>query len=307
MIKYQKTIKKKITLDGIGLHHGVHTTITFIPTKIDSGISFLRTDIKKSIPIAAKWTNIAQSNLCSKLSNLKNETVSTVEHLMFALYSLEISNLIIEIDGPEVPIFDGSAKIFINSILKCGIEVQRKAINTIKFLKEFEVIDQNKFIKYQPTNKNYLEIRYSIDYKDQFIKKQSFLLKDCHKNYSTISECRTFCHQEDLQRIFAMGLAKGGSLDNAIVVSGNKVLNQGGLRCKNEFVKHKMLDCVGDLYLSGYFLNGKIVCNQGGHELTANLLKKMFENKENYLVDNSKSIIENELEQNKFFDFAANI
>ena len=149
------------------------------------------------------------------------------------------------------------------------------------------MIDKDRFIKYEPTNKGYLEINYTLNYKDNYIKKQSFYLKEAQKNYIEIFMCRTFCHQEDLEKIFAMGLAKGGSLDNAIVISGNKILNQGGLRCPNEFVKHKILDFLGDLYLSGFFISGKIICNHGGHELTANFLKKIFENKKNYSIDES--------------------
>ena len=132
-----------------------------------------------------------------------------------------------------------------------------------------------------------MEIDYTLEYKDQFIKKQNFRSMSVRKNILDIAHARTFCHQEDLEKIFAMGLAKGGSLDNAIIISGNKILNQGGLRCKNEFVKHKTLDCLGDLYLSNYFINGKITCNQGGHELTGSLLKKIFKDKKNYIIESS--------------------
>ena len=283
----QLTIKKKTILEGIGLHSGLTTKIVLLPSGINSGISFLRTDIKNSSPILANWKNIVSANLCTKISNLKGESVSTIEHLMFSFYSLGITNLFIEINGPEIPIMDGSAKAFIDEILKSGLLAQDQKIKKIKILETFEIRDHQKFIKYEPTNKDFLEIDYSLNYQDQFIKKQNFLLKNAQKNSLEVAHCRTFCHQEDLEKIFAMGLAKGGSLDNAIVISGNKILNQGGLRCKNEFVRHKVLDCLGDLYLSGYFINGKITCNQGGHELTANLIKKIFENKKNYLMDDS--------------------
>ena len=283
----QLTIKKKTILEGVGLHSGLVTKIILLPSKINSGISFLRTDIKNSSPILANWKNIVSANLCTKISNPKGESVSTIEHLMFSFYSLGITNLFIEINGPEIPIMDGSAKAFIDEILKSGLLVQEQKIKKIKILETFEIRDHQKFIKYEPTNKDFLEIDYSLNYQDQCIKKQNFLLKNAQKNSLEVAHCRTFCHQEDLEKIFAMGLAKGGSLDNAIVISGNKILNQGGLRCKNEFVRHKVLDCLGDLYLSGYFINGKITCNQGGHELTANLIKKIFENKKNYLMDDS--------------------
>ncbi len=280
----QITIKKKISFEGIGLHSGLQTKMVLSPMPVDSGVAFIRTDIKNSSEIPANWKNIIPANLCTKISNKNGETVNTIEHLMFALYSLGITNLLIEINGPEVPIMDGSAKNFIEEIEMIGLLIQQKNTKQLKIMKKLEIKDHNKFIKYEPSNKKYLEIHYSLNYQDQFIKKQSYILKDAQKNFLEVFTCRTFCHQEDLEKIFAMGLAKGGSLDNAIVISGNKVLNQEGLRYKDEFVRHKVLDCIGDLYLSGYFIHGKITCNQGGHELTANLIKKIFENKKNYSI-----------------------
>ena len=280
----QLTIKKKTILEGVGLHSGLLTKIILLPSEINSGISFLRTDIKNSSAILANWKNIVSANLCTKIANSKGDSVSTIEHLMFSFYSLGITNLLVEINGPEIPIMDGSAKIFIDEILKSGLLAQEQKIKKIKILKTFEIRNHQKLIKYEPTNKDFLEIDYSLDYQDQFIKKQKFFLKNAQQNSSEVADCRTFCHQEDLEKIFSMGLAKGGSLDNAIVIAGNKVLNQGGLRCKDELVKHKVLDCLGDLYLCGYFISGKISCNQGGHELTASLIKEIFEIKENYTI-----------------------
>jgi len=280
----QKTIKKKLTFEGIGLHSGELVTLTLLPAEEDDGIVFVRTDLKKNSVIKANWKNIYTANLCTKIINKNGIGVSTIEHLMFSFYSLGITNLIIQINGPEVPIMDGSAKNFIEDILKTGLLSQKKKILNLHILKKIEIRDQNKFIKYESTNKNFLEIDFTIDYKDQFIKKQRYILKNANKNYLEVFNCRTFCHQQDLEKIFAMGLAKGGSLDNAIVISGNKILNQGGLRYKDEFVRHKILDCLGDLYLSSYLINGKISCNQGGHELTARLLKEIFKSKKNYLI-----------------------
>jgi UDP-3-O-[3-hydroxymyristoyl] N-acetylglucosamine deacetylase len=282
----QITIKKKITLEGIGLHSGIITKITLIPSLEDSGISFVRTDLKKSLPIKANWKNIIPTNLCTKIVNKNGDSVITIEHLMFSLYSLGITNLVIQINGPEVPIFDGSSKPIIDAILKIGLAEQKIKVVTINILKSFSITDKKRFIRYYPTNKNFLEIDYTLNYKDQFIKKQNFYLKNVKKNFLEVFDCRTFCHQEDLEKIFAMGMAKGGSLENAIVISGNKILNQEGLRRKNEFVRHKILDCIGDLYLSGYFISGKISCNQGGHELTGQLLTKILKNKKNYSISN---------------------
>jgi UDP-3-O-[3-hydroxymyristoyl] N-acetylglucosamine deacetylase len=283
----QKTIKKKLVLEGIGLHSGTLVKIALIPSEENTGIVFLRTDLKKKAIIKACWENIVPVSLCTKISNKDGASVSTIEHLMFSFYALGITNLLIEINGSEVPIMDGSSKIFIDEILKNGLLNQKSKVSLLIIKKTFEVGDKNRFIRYEPAQTSSLEIDYTLEYKDQFIKKQNFRSKDVRKNVLDIAHTRTFCHQEDLEKIFAMGLAKGGSLDNAIIISGNKILNQGGLRCENEFVKHKTLDCLGDLYLSNYFINGKITCNQGGHELTASLLKKIFNDKKNYTIKNS--------------------
>ena len=284
---YQKTIKKKLAIEGIALHSGVLAKITLVPSEENTGIVFLRTDLKKNSVIKACWQNIAPASLCTKISNKHGASVSTIEHLMFSFYSLGITNLLIEINGPEIPIMDGSSKIFIDEILNNGLLNQKSKVSNLIIKKTFEVGDKNRFIRYEPTQTSSLEMDYTLEYKDQFIKKQNFRSKDVRKNVLNIAYTRTFCHQEDLEKIFAMGLARGGSLDNAIIISGNKILNQGGLRCKNEFVKHKTLDCLGDLYLSNYFINGKITCNQGGHELTGSLLKKIFKDKKNYIIESS--------------------
>ena len=282
---HQKTINKKLILEGIALHSGTLVKITLIPSNENTGIVFLRTDLKKNAAIKACWENIVPASLCTKIANKYGASVSTIEHLMFSFYALGITNLLIEINGPEIPIMDGSSKIFIDEILNNGLLNQKSIVSHLIIKKTFEVGDKNRFIRYEPTNINSLEIDYTLEYKDQFIKKQNFRSMSVRTNILDIAHTRTFCHQEDLEKIFAMGLAKGGSLDNAIIISGNKILNQGGLRCKNEFVKHKTLDCLGDLYLSNYFINGKITCNQGGHELTGSLLKKIFKDKKNYTIE----------------------
>ena len=288
MQQYQKTIKKKIILEGIALHSGVLVKIALIPSHENTGIVFLRTDLKKNAVIKACWENIVPASLCTKISNKHGASVSTIEHLMFSFYALGITNLLIEINGTEIPIMDGSSKVFIDEILNNGLLDQKRKLSHLIIKKTFEVGDKNRFIKYEPSKTNSLEIDYTLEYKDQFIKKQNFSSKDVKKNFLDIANTRTFCHQEDLEKIFAMGLAMGGSLDNAIIISGNKILNQGGLRCENEFVKHKTLDCLGDLYLSNYFINGKITCSQGGHELTGNLLKKIFKDKKNYTIESTE-------------------
>ena len=285
---FQKTLDKKVTFSGISLHAGVVTTINLLPAKINHGIVFKRVDLKNSKPIPALWKNVKVANLCTIINNSKGESVSTIEHLMFALYALKITNVIIEVNGPEIPILDGSSLIFIQELINSGFNEQKTEILELEIKNSVEIIEKNKFIKFEPKQNKYLEIDYTLDYNDQLIKIQRKVVKNVQDNYKEIFNARTFCHQEDLEKIFAMGLAKGGSLDNAIVISGKNVLNQEGLRYKDEFVKHKILDCAGDLYLSGFFMKGKITCNQGGHELTSKLLKKIFNNKSNFIVKKRK-------------------
>ena len=290
---FQKTLNKKVTFKGISLHTGVVTTINLLPAKINQGIIFKRIDLKNSKPIQALWNNVKVANLCTMIKNSNGDSISTIEHLMFALYALEITNVMIEVDGPEIPILDGSSLLFIQELITSGLNEQKTEIPQLDIKNSVEIIEQNKFIKYQPNQNKYLEIDYTIDYKDQLIKKQRKVVKNIQNNYKEIFNARTFCHQEDLEKIFAMGLAKGGSLDNAIVISGKKVLNQEGLRYKDEFVRHKILDCAGDLYLSGFFIKGKITCNQGGHELTNKLLIKIFSNSKNYKLKMPSNLIKN--------------
>ena len=287
----QKTLNKKVTFSGVSLHAGLVTTIHLLPAKTNHGIVFKRVDLNNSKPIPALWNNVKVANLCTMIKNSKGDSISTIEHLMFALYALEITNVTIEVDGPELPILDGSSLIFIQELIRSGLNEQKTEIPQLEIKNSVEIIEQNKFIKYEPNQNSYLEIDYTLDYKDQLIKKQRKVVKNVQNNYKEIFKARTFCHQEDLEKIFAMGLAKGGSLDNAIVISGKKVLNQEGLRHRDEFVRHKILDCIGDLYLSGFFIKGKITCNQGGHELTHKLLQKIFSNKSNYLIYNSENFL----------------
>jgi len=296
--EFQKTLSKKISFSGIALHSGEVSKINLLPAKVNQGIIFIRKDIKNSSCVKALWSNVKVANLCTMIKNEQGHTISTIEHLMFALYVLNLTNVTIEVFGSEIPILDGSSKIFIQELLKNKFSYQDIKINTLKIKNSIEIRDKEKFIKYVPTCNNFLEIDYTLNYNDHLIKKQRYIIKDICKNFEQISEARTFCHQEDLEKIFAMGLAKGGSLDNAIVISGKKILNQEGLRYKNEFVRHKILDCIGDLYLAGHHLNGKIICNQGGHELTYRLLQKIFSNKNNYYLKNQVNISPKNLKNN---------
>ena len=276
---YQKTLKSKINFKGVGLHSGLVANLIVKPAAPNSGITFVRVDYKgKEKIIQAHISNALPAKLCTTISN-KHVSISTIEHLMSALSGMSIDNAVVEVDSQELPILDGSSKEFAVAIQDVGTTVQSSEKKYIKILKKIIFKDKDKSISIEPTNKNKLEIDYEIDFHDRVIKKQSKKI-DLEKNgFMEVYDSRTFCLQKDLENIFKMGLAKGGSLENAIVVSKDKVLNQDGLRYKDEFVRHKILDCIGDLYLAGYSLIGKVTCYQGGHDMTRKFLEALIKNK----------------------------
>ena len=277
----QKTINQDITFDGIGLHSGLAVTMTVKPAAPNTGIIFKRIDLKENNVVVPNIFNVSSAVFCTTISNDHGVSVSTIEHLMGALYGLGIDNALIEIDNQEVPILDGSAKLFVEAISKIGIKNSDTPIKIIKILKKIEFVDGNKTITIEPS-KISLDIDFELKYTNEFIGTQRNSVKVFESDLSDIYNSRTFCLFEDIEKLKELGLAKGGTIDNAIVVKDNQVLNQNGLRNQKEFVNHKILDCMGDLYLAGYKIIGKIVCSQGGHKLTNQLLRKVFENDENF-------------------------
>ena len=277
----QKTISKDFTFRGIGLHSGIAVTMTVKPAAPNSGIIFKRTDIKENNIIIPNIYNVSSAIFCTTISNEAGVSVSTVEHLMGALYGLGIDNALIEIDNQEVPILDGSAKLFVEAISKTGIKDSNAPIKIIKIQKKIEFIDGNKTISIEPS-KISLDIDFELKYENEIIGTQRNSISVFESDLSDIYNSRTFCLFEDIEKLKEMGLAQGGSLENAIVVKDNEILNEKGLRNKKEFVNHKILDCMGDLYLAGYKIIGKIVCSQGGHKLTNQLLRKVFQQDENF-------------------------
>ena len=277
MFDNQKTIKDKVSFSGIGLHTGEPVEIALNPDKVNSGINF----IYKNKKIKATWKNAQVSQLCTKIKD-KDIYISTIEHLLSALSGLGITNLLIKTSSEEIPILDGSAKEYIEKILNIGVIDQSVNQKILKIKKKIIYRDVEKFIEIKPIKFKKFKINYTIDYNDNYIKRQKLSYEHNFENYKKIYMARTFCFQKDLEKIFSMGLAKGGNLDNAIVISDNKILNQGGLRYENEFVKHKILDCVGDLYLCGYPIWGELTTFGGGHELNLKLLREIFRYKNNF-------------------------
>tara|TARA_B100000886_G_C20426440_1_gene494305 strand:- start:1254 stop:2174 length:921 start_codon:yes stop_codon:yes gene_type:complete len=278
----QKTLKDKIELKGVGLHNGIEATLKVKPLKANSGIVFKRIDIKDNNIIHADFKNVIEPILCTKLQNSHGVSISTVEHLMAAFYGEGIDNALIEVNAPEIPIMDGSALEFVDAIRSVGTETQDEERKFIKVLKKVEVKDGPKFISIEPLTED-LIIDFELIYKNPLIRTRRKEFKLSSTDLGTIYNSRTFCLYEDIDNIKRMGLAKGGSLDNAIVVQDDKILNDNGLRNRHEFVNHKILDCLGDIMLSGNRIFGHIKTSQGGHALTNKLLKKFFSDKGNWI------------------------
>ena len=279
----QKTIKKPVTFSGIGLHSGKPSNICVKPSSPDTGIVFKRIDKKDNNLIYPNFMNVSNTALNTTISNSNGVKVSTIEHLMGALFGIGIDNALIEIDNEEVPILDGSAKIFIKEILTTGLELSDKPIKIIKINKKIEFKKGEKFISIEPSKLS-LDIDFELKYNNKIIGNQRNKKNVYEDDLTEIFDSRTFCLYEDIEMIKKNGLAKGGSLDNAVVVKGEEVLNPEGLRNSKEFVNHKILDCIGDLYTCGYRMIASINCSQGGHYLTNSLLREVFNNKNNFSI-----------------------
>ena len=279
----QKSISKPITFKGVGLHSGLEVNLTLKPAEPNTGILFKRIDLKENNILIPSFLHVTNTLLNTTISNEFGVKVSTIEHLMGALFGLGVDNVLVEIDNEEVPIMDGSAKIFVEKIISSGFKTSQAPIKIIKILKKIEYSENNKYISIEPSVLN-LNIDFELKYPNKLIGNQRNVVKIYEDDLSNVFNSRTFCLFEDIEIIKKNGLAKGGSLDNAIVVKDFTILNKEGLRNKKEFVNHKILDCIGDLYTSGYRIIANIKCSQGGHYLTNMLLKKVFESKHNFSI-----------------------
>ena len=279
----QKTIKNNVSFNGVALHSGLDVNICIKPAEPNFGIVFKRVDFKENNLVYPNFMNVTNTSLNTTIENEFGVKVSTIEHLMGALFGLGIDNALIEIDNEEVPILDGSAKDFIEKIISSGLVVSESPIKIIKINKEIKFTDGERFISIEPSTLS-LDIDFELKYKNPIIGNQKNKVKVFEDDLTNVYNSRTFCLFEDIELIKKNGLAKGGSLQNAIVVKDDEVLNPEGLRNDKEFVNHKILDCIGDLYTSGYRIIAKIKCSQGGHYLTNQLLRKVFENKDNFSI-----------------------
>jgi UDP-3-O-[3-hydroxymyristoyl] N-acetylglucosamine deacetylase len=279
----QKTIKKNVSFSGVALHSGLNVNICIKPAEPNFGIVFKRVDFKENNLVYPNFMNVTNTSLNTTIENEFGVKVSTIEHLMGALFGLGIDNALIEIDNEEVPILDGSAKDFIQKIISSGLTISEDPIKIIKINKKIKFTDGERFISIEPSTLS-LDIDFELKYKNPIIGIQSNKVKVFEEDLTDVYNSRTFCLFEDIEFIKKNGLAKGGSLENAIVVKDKQILNPEGLRNDKEFVNHKILDCIGDLFTSGYRIIASVKCSQGGHYLTNQLLRKVFKDNENFSI-----------------------
>ncbi|MDB9746618.1 UDP-3-O-acyl-N-acetylglucosamine deacetylase [Candidatus Pelagibacter sp.] len=279
----QKTLKNSVQFEGIGLHSGKVVKLLIKPSEPDTGIVFKRIDLKNNNLVFPSFLNVSNTSLNTTISNDFGVKVSTIEHLMGALFSLGVDNALIEIDNEEVPILDGSAKEFVKKILVADFVISNKPIKIIKINEKVEFKDGKRHITMEPSKLS-LDIEFELKYKNKIISNQKNKINVYTDDLEDVLNSRTFCLYEDIEMIKKNGLAKGGSLENAVVVKGEEIMNKDGLRNPKEFVNHKILDCIGDLFTSGYRIIGQVKCSQGGHYLTNQILRKVFSDSKNFSI-----------------------
>ena len=275
-VEPQRTLGNSIPCNGIGLHSGGKVSLTLRPAGPDTGIVFRRADIDgREALIPADWRNVVDSTMCTVLGNDRGDTVGTVEHLMAALWGSGIDNLLVDIHGPEVPIMDGSAEPFVFLIECAGVVEQAAARRAIRVLKQVRVGEADRHAVLTPHPG--VRVSFAIEFDSPAVARQETSLNLFNGTFKQdIARARTFGFLEDVKRLKAMGLARGGSLDNAVVVNGDEILNEGGLRYEDEFVRHKVLDCIGDLYLAGAPIVGHFHGHCSGHKLNHRMLEALF-------------------------------
>ena len=303
---YQQTVSKPVKFEGIGLHSGLISKVKIIPGKDDQGIIFKRIDLKSNNLVNANFQNVSSAKLCTTLKNSFGVKVSTVEHLLAAFYFCGIDNATIEVNNEEIPIMDGSAKDFVKILHEAGIKKLYNKKKFIKILDKVTLEDKGRTISIEPNNLDF-EVNFQLNYTNKIIGKQKNSVNLTNDDLKDIYSSRTFCLYHDIEEIKKSGLAKGGSLENAIVVDDNKVINKGGLRNEKEFVNHKILDLVGDFLLSGYRILGKVNCYQGGHQLSNIFLKKLLEKKSSFIeVELNNVELSNSTQINRAIKLAVN-
>lgn len=274
---YQQTLQNDVSCKGIGLHSGTDVRMTLAPAPVNSGIRFIRSDIPGEYDpvVYADYRHVSNTNLGTTLTNGDGTMICTVEHLMAALWGCGVDNAVVRLDGPEVPIMDGSAEPFVFLIECAGVQKQSEPRTVYQVLKRVEVQDEGKHIAVMPSHNFSVSLEIAFD--DSVVSTQRGEFDASATSFRTdFCRARTFGFERDVSRLKELGLAKGGSLNNAVVVGNQGVLNEDGLRYQNEFVRHKILDCIGDLYLAGAELLGRVEATRSGHKLNHLLLQTLF-------------------------------
>jgi len=281
----QTTLKNKLLFSGVGIHNGRAVKMSIEPAKPNTGIVFKRVDLDNNNLIKSIIDNVETSQLCTKITNNHGISVSTIEHLMATFNGLKIDNAIIKINSPELPAMDGSSDEYTQKIIKSGIKTQNISRKYLKIIKKITVREDHRYISITPANELTLDIE--INYPNTIIGNDKFSYKDSQEEFiKNISKARTFAFYEDIEKMRTVGLAIGGSLNNAIVVDKFKIVNSSGLRLDKEFTKHKALDCLGDFYLLGMPIIGKIESFAPGHRLNEKFIKQILKEKTNYEIQN---------------------
>ena len=274
----QKTINNSISCNSVGLHTGSKISMQIIPAPVNTGIIFRRVDLEfGKNEIKAEFKNVSKTNLGTSITNEFGASISTIEHLMAAIWSCGIDNLIIEVDNAEVPIMDGSSEPFVFLIECAGITSQNENRRVLEILEKIRFEDGDKFIEVEPSKEFSLDLNIDFNHPQIKINKLSFH-SNLHSFKNDICRARTFCFKHEIEQMYKIGLAKGGSLDNSIVVDYDKILNEGELRYKDEFIRHKTLDFIGDLFLAGYYIIGHFNAYKVGHTINNKFLHYLFNN-----------------------------
>lgn len=293
----QTTLLRSISCVGVGLHSGAKVALTLNPAEVDSGIRIRRTDLPGMPEIPAQWDHVVDTRLCTTIGNADGVTVGTVEHLMAALSGCHIDNVLIEVDGPEIPIMDGSSQPFVFLMECAGIDILSRPRRSVEILKTVRVGSETEFAELGPYDS--FSVRFEIDFDRTAVARQSLDVSLINGTFKKeIARARTFGFMDEVEKLRAAGLALGGSLDNAVVVDGDEILNEGGLRYDDEFVRHKVLDAVGDLYLAGGPLRGQYRGFRSGHALNNRLLRELFSDPEAWrivdqTIDEAMGVAEN--------------
>jgi UDP-3-O-[3-hydroxymyristoyl] N-acetylglucosamine deacetylase len=283
---FQRTLKGKIALSGIALHSGKTVKLVLKPAAPGHGITFVRTDLKKSQPIAAHYKNVVNTQMATVIANSANSEakVSTVEHLLAAFQVLGVDNAIVEVDGPEIPILDGSSLEFCKAIEEMGLQTQIQPRAFLQLRRRVELKIAEKWAVAEPSSR--LEIHETVEWDHPVIGFQEFHYVEGKTSYKELASARTFGFLRDVENLKRMGLAQGGSLDNAVVLNDTAVLNPDGLRFPDEFVRHKVLDALGDFKLAGINMHAYVRLHRAGHDLHAQLLSAIFKDPDNYEIVN---------------------